>query len=495
MTDTDARSAPPQATTLPLVAALADALGEAGVQYCHWKSNEALDKSVSAENDLDLLIARRDATTFTAVLHRLGFRSARPPTARQLPGVIDYYGLDESSARIVHVHAHYQLVLGDDMTKNFRLPLEAAYLRSVGSTDPLPVPAPEFEYVVFILRMVVKHASWDAQLDRKGRLSPSERRELAYLEARADLDATARIIDVELPFIGQELFEACRRAVVEGSSHVERARVAQQLLRRLDSLGRRAAPVDLALRVWRRRWRRIEHRLHGSPRKRLVTGGLLMAVVGGDGAGKSSAVEMITDLLSDDFVTTRVHLGRPPRSRVSRAARRIIDTLRGTDAGHATRRPAWQTANGSRFPGYTFMVWHVLIARDRYLAHRRARRAVMSGAVVVCDRYPITGIRLMDGPRTADVPGLARRPLARALARAELRYYQRILPPDLLIVLRVDPQVAAARRVDDREDFVLHRAGEVYEHDWSDTGAVVIDAAQPIDAVWGQIRGTVWSVL
>jgi thymidylate kinase len=495
MTDTEARSAQPEATTLSLVAELAHALRTAGVRYCHWKSNEALHKSASGENDLDLLVARQDASAFTAVLHRLGFRSARPPTARQLPGVIDYYGLDEPSARIVHVHAHYQLVLGDDMTKNFRLPIEAAYLRSIGSADPLPVPAPEFEYVVFILRMVVKHASWDAQAGRKGRLSPSERRELTYLEARTDPEAATRILDEELPFVGQELFRACRRAVAEGSTRAERALVAQQLLHRLDSLGRRAAPIDLALRMWRRRWRKIEHRFRGSPRKRLVTGGLLMAVVGGDGAGKSSAVEMITDLLSDDFVTKRVHLGRPPRSRISRAARRITDAIRGDDDAHPTRQPAWQTASGSRFPGYTFMFWHMLIARDRYLAYRRARRATMSGAVVVCDRYPIPGIRLMDGPRTTDVPGLGRRPLARALMRTELRYYRRILPPDLLIVLRVDPQVAADRRVDDREDFVLHRAGEVYEHDWSDTGAAVIDAAQPIDDVWAQIRSAVWSVL
>lgn len=495
MHDTGTRHVSRPPTVLPLVSQLTDALRDAGVRYCHWKSNEALDSSLSGDNDLDLLVARRDANTFTALLHELGFRSARPPTARQLPGVIDYYGLDEQSARIVHVHAHYQLVLGDDMTKNFRLPIESAYLESVGPTGPLPVPAPEFEYVVFVLRMVVKHAPWDAQVNRKGRLSQSERRELVYLEERAEPAAVARILEVHLPFIDRALFAACRAVVAGRSSRAERAAVAHRLLRRLDSLGRRAAPVDLALRMWRRQWRKVEYRLHVSTRKRLVTGGLLLALVGGDGAGKSSAVRMLTDLLSDDFVTRRVHLGRPERSLPSRVVRRIIDPIRGTDETHPTRRPAWHPVDSARFPGYVFMIWHLLIARDRFLAHRRARRAAMSGAVVVCDRYPLPEIRLMDGPRTAGVPGLARRPLARALARAERRYYERILPPDLLIVLRVPPQVAADRRVDDGEDFVLHRTREVFDRDWSEAGAVVIDAGQPIDVVWQQIRHAVWSVL
>lgn len=58
----------------------------------------------------------------------MGFRLARPTPDRQVPGVLDYYGLDEGSDRLVHVHAHYRLVLGDDMTKNFRLPIERAYV-------------------------------------------------------------------------------------------------------------------------------------------------------------------------------------------------------------------------------------------------------------------------------------------------------------------------------------------------------------------------------
>ena len=42
------------------------------------------------------------------------------------------YALDAPWGRFVHVHAHFSLVLGDDTTKNFRLPIEDAYLEAVG---------------------------------------------------------------------------------------------------------------------------------------------------------------------------------------------------------------------------------------------------------------------------------------------------------------------------------------------------------------------------
>ena len=41
---------------LELVRRLCQTLSTEGVDYCHWKSNEALDRSARAESDLDLLV-------------------------------------------------------------------------------------------------------------------------------------------------------------------------------------------------------------------------------------------------------------------------------------------------------------------------------------------------------------------------------------------------------------------------------------------------------
>ncbi len=115
---------------LRLVHRLCQNLDAENVSYCHWKSNIALDRSATGDNDLDLLISRADMQRFVQILHLLGFKEARAPLEQQLPGVLDYYGYDSEADKFAHVHAHYQLVLGHDRTKNYRLPIEEPFLAS-----------------------------------------------------------------------------------------------------------------------------------------------------------------------------------------------------------------------------------------------------------------------------------------------------------------------------------------------------------------------------
>jgi len=195
---------------LELVARLCSELADAGVLYNHWKSNEAIGRSMSGDNDLDLLVARRDHGRFLEVLARLGFKAASLPPGREVPSVVHYYGLDARSGRLVHVHAHFRLVLGDDTTKNFWLPVERAYLESSTRDGLFPLPAPEFELAVLVLRLVLKHATWDAMIQMRGALAASERRELAWLEARTDWDTVEGVVREHLPFV-MDVWPLCRR--------------------------------------------------------------------------------------------------------------------------------------------------------------------------------------------------------------------------------------------------------------------------------------------
>lgn len=483
---------PHGAPPLPLVADLLRALDDAGVSYCHWKSNEAIGRTLSAENDLDLLIARRDITRFNTAAHGLGFRVARPSPDRHVPGMVDYFGRDEGSGRMVHVQAHFQLVLGDDATKNFRLPVEEAYLGSRFFDGPVAVPSRAFELLIFILRMVVKHCSWDAQLARQGRLTLSERRELEFLIQRSHNGEIEALRAEHVPFVSAALLARCRAALDDDADRATRAVTAHHLLRALDPFGRRPPRTDLSLRVWRRLRRR---RQVGSPasRRALDGGGLLVGVLGGDGSGKSSAVSAAEATFSRWFPTYSLHLGKPPRSMLTRATLRSMRRFRVAPGSRGS--PPWTDWDAIGFPRHGFVLLHTLIARDRYRTYSRARRAAARGALVISDRFPIEGIGLMDSSRIAGLPGVERRPLARWLADREHAYHRAIEPPDLLIVLRVDPDLAAARRPEQDGEFVRRRAAEVWAHAWTHPSAVVVDASQPHEAVLDEVRTAIWNAL
>jgi thymidylate kinase len=486
------------AGTLDLVRRLCEALAVEGVRYCHWKSNEALDRSARGENDLDLLVNRLDAQPFVQILRRLGFKDASPPARKAFPGVFHSYGLDQASGRFVHVHSQYHLVIGDDMTKNYRLPIETAYLDSTEQGAVFRVPDPEFEFVVFVIRMVLKHSTRDAMLLGQGSLSVSERLELDDLRQRADLERARLVVREHLPLIADELWDQCLRCLVRGTSRRSRARAARGLERALSSCSRRNHSQEVTLRVWRRgRLAFRRHALRRRPaRHGFDSGGALIAIVGADGAGKSTAVDEVYRWLSKDFETTRVHLGKPPRSWLSWL---VAVVLRPKARGRRTTRKASPRSPAGRLSLNTLpdLIRRFMTSRNRYAAYASARRYAMRGGIVVADRYPLPQITLMD---TAATARMFRAPdpdgLLRLLTRLERRYYDRILYPDILIALRVNPDIAVQRkRGEDDEDRVRRRSEEAWQLDWGRTPAVVIDADRPKDEVLAEIRSVIWSGL
>jgi thymidylate kinase len=485
--------------TLGLVVELLDELEQERIEYCHWKSTNALDLSATGENDLDLLVDRGSAQRFTEILWRLGFKEAALPPQRQVPGIRDFYGYDSEGCRSVHVHAHYKLVLGHDATKNYRLPIEQAYLASSVQGELFRVPAPEFEYVVLVIRMALKHLTWDAALLGQGSLSAKEQRELEYLAAQIDKTKVQRILAEHLPYIDCTVFEASLHAFHPGCSRLAQLQAGRRLENSLEACARRPATLDAWLRPWRQFSWKVQRRVRGRVARRQPTGGgLLIGIIGGDGAGKSTQIEALGHWLSERFEVTRFHLGKPDWSALTVIVRGVLSIGRMLGLyGFAER--AEDLAPGSVLSDawlYPSLIRAVCTARDRYRAYARARRLANNGGLVICDRYPLPGILSMDGPQVARRTGNRQdERLIRLLTTLEERYYRRIAPPDTLIVLRVHPDICAARKTDETAASVRARSSQVWAFDWQKTSAHVIDAGRPQAQVFADLQAHVWSIL
>ena len=140
---------------LPLVNKLRDALRAQQVSYCQWKSHWKRHRWASGEGDIDLLVSRAHAQRLTSALCQLGFKQALPPSEMQIPGVLSYYGFDCAAKRFVHVHVHYQLVLGRAWETTYHLPIEGPFLDSAADGSFFRIPAPEFELIILVLRTML----------------------------------------------------------------------------------------------------------------------------------------------------------------------------------------------------------------------------------------------------------------------------------------------------------------------------------------------------
>jgi thymidylate kinase len=486
---------------LPLVARLWRALEGSGIPYCHWKSNAALDRSLAGLNDLDLLVGRAAVRRFTEVLSEVGLVRAYRP-GRAMPGIESFYGFDAELDRWVHVHAHYQLVLGDDRTKNYRLPIEEAYIASAPPSEGLRVPAPEFEFVVFVIRMVLKYCTWDEivwRAARGGRAGPSssECRELEFLRERIDSEGVSAVLAEHLPAVDPGLFSACVAAVADEVPTAERVRTGRRLEIALGPYARRSRPVDRALRIGRRAAIAAGRRLRRPPRNRLVGGGAMVAIMGGDGAGKSTALAALEAWLGQEFEVRLVHLGKPRWSATTTTVRGGLKVaVAAVNALQRHTSAASIDRLGAVVSDYRPLLWLLCTARDRQRAYRRARRGATNGAIVLCDRYPHPRLSSMEVPLIAARAGeRVDDALVKAMIGLEERYHRSIAPPELLVVLRVDPEVAVARKSDESPDSVLRRGAEIWNIDWRAAGAHVIDASQSPEAVARELEQLVWSAI
>jgi thymidylate kinase len=100
----------------------------------------------------------------------------------------------------------------------------------------------------------------------------------------------------------------------------------------------------------------------------------------------------------------------------------------------------------------------------------------------------------MDGPQGKRLTAnITQNKLVDLLIALEESYYKNIDLPDLLILLLVDPAIAVNRKVTELEHEVQARSSEIWEIDWSQTPAQIIDANQSKGEVLLEVKKKIWS--
>jgi len=469
-------------------------LEENRIAYCHWKSNTALEQILSGETDLDLLVARSCEARFREILRTLGFVETVSRTSAWYPDIEHHYGCDPDSGRTIHIHLHLRLVVGHDLLKDHHLPLEDAYLRSTHLWRGLRVPQTEFEFIIFVIRMVLKRRVLPTLVARPVSalraivhrtlppLSRTDALDLQRLEAASERQEIAGLLDRHFPGLSLEAFESLAEGL-KGQQRRDSWGPAWKQLARTVRPYRRHGPLRaLVLALYRRVFLivcMLVVRLHlGHPLKKRLRRGCVFAVVGGDGAGKTTNIAMLRSWLGRFIAVASLHVGRPRKGILWYLIMVPLRSLR-----------MLRIVSERFYSSVSFL----LVARYRHRACCRARRLRRRGMMVLLDRIPLPDIRSMDCPRIRRFAGA--RGIYGLMARLEERYYGRMKCADAVVVLRLDPRIARQRRPDDDGQALNARSGEIWSATWTSGRIHVVDASEPIATVQQRMREVVWECM
>lgn len=493
----------PSGARLHLVGRLTAELDARQLRYCHWKSNEHLLAAVSGNTDLDVLFDNAARRYVHQALRAAGFRQAHAVWHRRYPLIEDHVAIDPTSGRLVHVHAHFGLIVGEEATKSFHLPWEDEVLDTchIDAEAGFPAASPTYELLLLLIRSAIKR-NYPSLRKRLlgGRLRPAETtdedREFVWLKQRVSEEQLAALAE---HLLGYGSIAAIRALYADGrlTSHDLKMLFTAAELRRFL---RRNAVAALANRWWR--WAAglcsiaaVRSGLLARMRRRRLEGpGLIVATLGSDGSGKSTLVKALDSVLSKKLDVERLYLGSGDGP-CSLLRWPLVRLRKRRQQRKAAVSPPSGGANPSRRPNSLLrafaidaerMWWAVSLALERRGKLNRASRARASGIIVITDRYPQSTIEgHNDGPLLGDLAS-HKVSLLRALAHWERACYlpQALPQPDLVLKLAGAPELLHRRRPDMTPEVIATKQAGILSIRFPTTTRVLqIDAAQPAETV------------
>jgi hypothetical protein len=489
--------------TLPLLLMVLGDFHRQAVSYCYWKSSKRIQSVLAGEGDLDLLIARHDQHRAQAIFLGRGFKLFPSVAMRDHPAILSYLGYDESSGRLIHLHLHFRLIVGERLHKNYRIPWETEVLARAIPHPTLTVKIldPASEAALLGVRACLELRRLDPVMLRSWRTTIArfalDRKRLAETLDRTQLTSRASEL------LGDDL-GAMLTGAIYGEGSLEESDRLRTAIRRHFAPYRTYNALEARLRSAARaiHWAAgglNKFYLH-LPRpwsRRAPSGGCVVALIGIDGSGKTTVSASIRAWLGSEIDVMPVYFGtgggrpslllRPFKLMVPLLTPLLKTKPRGSSHGKVSKAP----------PGLLYslllMVWAAVVAREKRTKLLAARRGASRGLVVVTDRYPQNEIRgFNDGPlltRLAWAPSWLQAWEASAYALAQR------LPPDLVIKLIVTPETTARREPDMDSTVIEKRIEAVPRLAFSGAHVVSINAEQPLADVIRAIKREIWRML
>jgi thymidylate kinase len=492
---------------VPLIKNFFEILNNRGIEYCHWKSNHLIQSFLQGKGDLDILVSSNSRIEFESILSEFNFKSVTSPAWEQTDSVYHYYGLDEETGSIVHLHVYFKLITGGNLIKNYHLPLTELLLKNSYITDGIKIPDRPSELLVFIIRKILECGSLPDFLFVL-REEDNIKKEFCWLSNSNTVNEAKELLLRNLPEFNPLLFDECIQAVQSKSRFFHNASLSKKLQKIFSDHA-----INLPMKNKWLTWRKFFYVLfHKFISKKNVygfsSGGVFIAFVGADASGKSTHAGNTSKWLRKFANTQRIHSGLPPATWLTfipriflPAFRKLLPSQRTNfiELKHHSYNPQeYKDASYS----ILFLIRSIMIAFDQKSLINKVHLKAEKGAIIISDRYPSATLGGMDGPRVDPSFFDTGNPLKRFLASIIKNIYSNISKPDIVFKLSVPFEVNMQRLLDRGEEIDSKteeqmRSRRAVMDKWELPTVPVhkIDNSTPFEDVQKKIRNIIWDTI
>lgn len=474
-------------------------INEKDLRYIHFKSNEHLQESFDGDTDFDVLVDSRDYSRFVEILEINGFRLYRSVGKQAYIGVFDYIYLDVSG-KMIHFHLHTLFLTGTKFLKEYHIPIEEEMLDSavLDNTGSIKIVDPSIELCTLWIRFFSKTSRLRFWLKR-GRIGKGFLQESEWLIPQTKEDTMLSFLRILFP--GNERF--CKLFVSFSQKSKKSIGMTYRLLKQVRRELKKYKTTRLVgVKYLMRRFMMISRYLAKKNshkpipyRRVLLKGGVIIAIVGCDGAGKSTVNSEIkrcinrkADVYFEYFGSGDGHCYwyRYPLLLIHKC----FSSSKSSDNGDSQKNTSQHTP---RKIALSKAIWAILLASEKKSKLRKIGAAKAKGMIVLCDRYPQTQfVGINDGPLL--FPWIeSKSRIKRKIARWERQIYESAMmnKPDLVIKLMITEEVSQKRKPKEKLERIRSKISLMERLEIPARLNIVVDATNELEVVLKDVYNSI----